>query len=337
MSTARGASLETRVVRWAISPRGAARGRTSREAVLLRYNDGRGGVGFGEAAPLPGMSVDTLADVAAALAELDARELESHVDAPARHAVLPASLRFAIETAVLSARAYRANRSLASLLGTLPAAPLRCAPVVDTVDEACAAWSAGATIVKVKVGPTEMSKLAALAAARPDLRFRVDANQSWPDRDVHALVAEASRFTLDYIEEPCRDARVLLHDSRVMAPIALDDSLVGISDAELAELHLSPQLAAVVLKPTLHGLLRTVAIAGQSRRAIISHALEGPVGMAACCELALAVGNLDDAMGLASHGALDNWSIATPQLDGLAIHPAGRGLGFDAAHLGELR
>ena len=52
----------TQLVRWPIAPEGPARGRSERSALLLEVVTADGHVGLGEAAPLPGMSTDTLAD-----------------------------------------------------------------------------------------------------------------------------------------------------------------------------------------------------------------------------------------------------------------------------------
>ena len=175
-----------------------------------------------------------------------------------------------------------------------------------------------------------MRKLAAIARAVPDARLRIDANRSWPDADVRALIAETKRYSIDYIEEPCSDSCALVLSDHVHAPIALDESLVGLSLPRLAELLASRWLAAIVVKPTLHGLLYALYLARRAKRVVISHALEGPIGMAACCELALACGHTGP-MGLAPHPALDGWNIRPPQLDGLTIRPAKVGLGIDAS------
>ncbi|HEU4613190.1 MAG TPA: hypothetical protein VFS15_13965, partial [Kofleriaceae bacterium] len=56
-------AVDYRIVRWPIAPRGAARGSwTERSAVILSVRDDTGVTGLGEAAPLPGMSIDTLDD-----------------------------------------------------------------------------------------------------------------------------------------------------------------------------------------------------------------------------------------------------------------------------------
>ncbi len=62
-----------------------------------------------------------------------------------------------------------------------------------------------------------------------------------------------------------------------------------------------------MIKPAVHGLLGAHALAGRARAAgkgvIVTHLFDGPVGTAAACELALALGETRYAAGLAPHGA----------------------------------
>ncbi len=61
-------SLTARTVRWSIAGLGAARGRTERAAVIVEARSERGAIGLGEASPLPGTSLDTVADAEHAIA-----------------------------------------------------------------------------------------------------------------------------------------------------------------------------------------------------------------------------------------------------------------------------
>ena len=66
-------AVDSRVVRWSIEATGAARGRSERVALLLELRDDGGVVGLGEAAPLPGMSRDTIVDAERAVVGLAMR------------------------------------------------------------------------------------------------------------------------------------------------------------------------------------------------------------------------------------------------------------------------
>ena len=308
-------TVETKVVRWAIEPRGAARGRTERVSMLLKLWDEQHGLGFGEAAPLPGMSPETIEDV------IDV--LTSGKEPPTS---MPSAC-FALETALLSAEAQRKGIPLSQLMSQSAAKSLPTAPVIDDLDEARIAWGLGARTFKLKIGPTELGRVAATAKALPDARFRIDANRSWPAGDTRAMLAELRRFPIDYVEEPCFHSHHLLDDGELALPIALDEGLLDIPIQDLPATLQAPQLAAVVIKPTLHGFLRGLLIARQARVAVISHALEGSIGFAACCEFALACGH-PGPMGLAPHPGIPLWAPDVQQVSFYAIRPAAPGLGF---------
>jgi len=363
------AAIAAHVVRWPIAGTGAARGRSERAAVLLEVRSDRGTIGLGEAAPLPGMSSDTLAQAEAAIAELARlapfelavrREADAVRDEPAvfdfadrdvaRIAIASPAARFAIETALCDAIARDRGISLAGLLAAHTVSrSLRAAAVVDDPDAARAAWASGIRCVKIKLAADDSPERAfAIAAVVPGARLRIDANRSWPRAEVAARLAALAALPIDYVEEPCRDAHELLA-APLPCRIALDESLVELTPDALAAALASPQLAAIILKPTLlGGLSATLALAERARRAgvaaIVSHALEGPIGTAACAELALALGG-DVPVGLAPHAALAAWSIEVPQLAADCIRPvatppaergrsvAAPGLGFAALDL----
>ncbi len=310
-------AVEARTVRWPMGARGAARGIwTERSAVVIGLRDETGATGLGEAAPLPGMSIDTLVDAQRA-ADALAGQVPIAIESPGnatgladRITTAPAA-RFAIETALLTALAQRSRESIASLWGAVPQAELHHAVVVDDDVEACAAVAAGARCLKIKASDPDV--VFAIARAVPHTRLRIDANRSWPRARTVAILDRLRDLPIDYVEEPCRDAHELLAED-LPCRIALDESLVELAPAELARALESPQLAALVLKPTLlGGFARCLELAALAHRAgvapIVSHALEGPIGTAACIELARAIG-ADVPLGLAPHSALEHFGEA---------------------------
>ena len=330
---------------WRLDGSGSARGRSARAALLLEVRTARGAVGLGEAAPLAGTSLDTLDDAARAVSALAARlPFDCTDDASALTAELPLApaARFAIETALRSALATERNVSLASLLTGRPlhrSVPL--AVVVDTPAEAARAFTAGVRCLKLKVGThdfwADLDRLRAIADAAPGARLRLDANRAWPRDAVHEWLAALSGLPIDYVEEPCLDAHLLLAE-QLTCPIALDESLALLAPEVLDAALRSSSLAALVLKPTLLGGLHAcVELARRARAAgvaaIVSHSLEGPIGTAACAELALAIGG-EHAVGLAPHPALIAWTLRPPQLTTLEVRDGrSSGLGLGAVEL----
>ncbi len=294
-----------RIVRWSIASRGAARRWSEREALLLAVAGDA--TGLGEAAPLPLMSIDQVADAATA-AELLAAQLPLELPTPA-HALAVAdrittapAARFAIETALLAACAQHARTSIAALLAPhAPHAELATAIVVD------APVPVAARCIKIKVD-RGIDHVRAIATANPHARLRLDANRAWTRAQTVERLAALADLPIDFVEEPCPDAHELLAEA-LPCRLALDESLIDLAPADLARALESPRLAALVLKPTLlGGFQRCLALSAEARRhgvaAIVTHALEGPIGFAACHELARAIG-ADVPVGLGAHSALE--------------------------------
>jgi len=291
-------AVDYRTARWTIAPTGAARGVRERSAAQLGVRDESGAIGLGEAAPLPGMSIDQVVDAERAFRDLAGRlplvlDTPGHASAIADRITPAPAARFAIETALLAAFAQRARTSVASLLCTMPQAELDSAVVVDDEYEALVAVGSGARCLKIKV-TDDLARVRAIAAAVPATRLRIDVNRGWSREVAVANIAALADLPIDYIEEPCRDAHELLATPLALR-IALDESLVELGPDELSRALASPQLAAIVLKPTLlGGFARCLELAALAHRhgvaPIVSHTLEGPIGLAACHELARAVG-----------------------------------------------
>jgi L-alanine-DL-glutamate epimerase-like enolase superfamily enzyme len=219
-------------------------------------------------------------------------------------------------------------------VGTVPLAA-----VVDDADTARRAFAAGIRCLKIKLGPADsIDRVFEMARAAPGARLRIDANRSWPRDEVVARLTALADLPIDYVEEPCLQAHLLLS---VVLPckIALDESLADMTPTELRAAFASPSLAAVVLKPTvLGGIAATLALAELAHQhgiaAVASHTLEGPIGTAACAEFAIALGGAVPA-GLAAHSGLDGWQVEVAQLAADHVHSAqGPGLGFADLDLG---
>jgi o-succinylbenzoate---CoA ligase len=319
-------AVDYRVARWPIQSHGAARQHAERTSVIVAVRDETGATGLGEAAPLPGMSIDAVADAVAACDVL-ATQLPLELDTPTTASAIadritPApAARFAIETALLALLAQRAHTSIARLLAPIPQAELAHAIVVDDKHETRTAAAAGARCLKIKApSPADLvpgGVVDRVARAASGLRLRIDANRGWPRETARRLLAELAELArdagavIDYVEEPCREAHLLLAAPvpmpRLPLRIALDESLVGLAPAQLARALASPHLAALVLKPTLlGGFARCLELAAAAHAhgvaPIVSHALEGAIGTAACRELARAIG-ADLPVGLAPHPA----------------------------------
>lgn len=300
-----------------------------------------GTTGWGEAAPIAGYCRDTDAEVRAALAPLATVRLD--VDAPPVAAVDAAlaslgpalarspAARFALETALLDLRAQLAGIGVASLLAGASAASASVATSVvvrprDDTAEVISRLRAGRfAAAKVKLASDadggfrrSLRVLGALRAAFGDaFELRLDANGAWSLAEARERLDELAALGLSFVEEP---TRTLAELGPTATPWAADESLQPTpgSDTEATARRLlaEPSCAALVLKPhALGGSLRAAAVArlarAAGRRVVVTHMFDGPVALAAACELALSLGPDLAACGLDPHDAR---TAALPQL-----------------------
>jgi L-alanine-DL-glutamate epimerase-like enolase superfamily enzyme len=133
---------------------------------------------------------------------------------------------------------------------------------------------------------------------------------------------------LEYIEEPC-PPQALPELAELGVPIACDESLAS------GQLPAIP-VRAVILKPTLLGGVSACArwaerAARSGAEAVVSHAFEGPLGLALSAVIALCFGSQRLAHGLDVEGAALA-PEAAPFLAGARLAAwSAPGFGFDRA------
>lgn len=271
------------------------------------------------------------------------------------------SARLAVETALLDLAGGRLGLPLHKLIeqdasvaedadARAAAVPLAALLAGDVLRHAERLVEEGYGCLKLKVGGDPDADLALLEALRREVgaavALRADANRSLPAASAEAWLREAAGFELEFVEEPVAFER-LLELTATHVPIALDESLhAPAQQAPLAPLREAATEAAeefaadriseaadagrcsfVVLKPmALGGLGRCMRLAATARargaEVVVSHLFDGPVGLAAAAELALAL-RPTPAAGLAPHPGLGVWPAAvSPAFQGarLALH-----------------
>lgn len=309
-----------------------------RRGLLLRLEGPGGATGYGEAAPLPGISEETLENCRAALAQISDQqwlwldrtpiaELGQGLDGLGS---VPPSARFAAETALLDLRARRAelpvHRLLQELLpGLSEPGPLGLVILLDDQleswpEQTRAALAQGCAGVKAKVGRPEHfdRELAALHRVRTVLgaqgRIRLDANRAFESARITERLDALASVNPEFVEEPGMALEQWPCSPAV--PLALDESLRDRPEPTKEWIE-QRRLVAVVLKLGQHGgVLEAWPKIAKARAlgvsVVVSHLFEGPVGTAAAAELALALGQDRFAHGLAPHAGLLNWSHGLP-------------------------
>lgn len=339
------------------APVGAARGRVNERAgVLVTLRDGDGRTGQGEASPLPRYSRETLEDVVDALRGALPRVDESVVEAPlvALDAPwwreLPGSARFALETAVLDLAGKRRGVSVHAILrGAAARAAVPVSAYVGAaldaglVENARDALQRGISTLKVKLAgaaatfDAEVNALLELRRALPRAwTLRLDLNGAWSlEEATHARFGALAPSRPAFVEQPVRvgELRAL---GRCAIPWAIDESLVDAGDTEhVMTRREQAGCTAVIVKPAVHGLLGAWRLCERAHRAglgvVVTHLFDGPIALAAACELALSL-RAPWACGLDLHPGLASWpSVELPQrVDPRFITPTGRaGLGVE--------
>jgi len=345
-----------RVAAGALTVRGELR---PRQAVRIRLRDDEGGVGCGEALPLPGFSPDDADTAFAVLAGLAASVLVVPLQAGGVAQIAAAlapfeatlakapSARFALECALLDLLARRARQSAAAWLAQgralQPVAVSVLLPedAADAVAAAGAAARRGHTVLKIKVARADRSaaqedallaaiRAAADAAAPGAVRLRLDANGEIDPAALPQRLGAWARWGVELVEEPLA-GDALLTLPTLPLPWAADESLAdpARADALLALPH-GRGPAALVLKPALLGLVRCFelaeAAAAGGAGVIVTHSLDGDLGHAAACALALALPQAPWPCGLARHAGLRHAVDAGPWLSSSTRC----GLGVDA-------
>ncbi|WP_249977872.1 o-succinylbenzoate synthase [Vreelandella olivaria] len=216
---------------------------THRRGLLVSIN-----AQWGEIAPLPGFSLETLAEAEAeSLACLMALERGEK-----RTPTLP-SVQFGFDCAQ-----YRWPTSFPVPFTPYPllqGAPLE---LMDALDSIVAGWGAAPPLrLKLKVArysaEDELALITRLALRLPAVKLILDANGGWSRDEAQRFCQRLPLEQIDYLEEPCAD----FTDSIAVAEatgvnIALDETL-----SRGVDWPHHPGIAALVIKPTLIGAFST--------------------------------------------------------------------------------
>src|SRR5215210_975057 len=303
-----------------------------REGLLLRFSGDDGSQGWGESAPLPGLSREGPEQAASQLrrlagsitgCEVTADWVDPHGEFVRKLGCAAPSVRFGLELAVWNLWAAYSGRALPqlvapSLRAEVPVNGLLSGTPVEVWEEARRMRDAGYRSVKLKVGSRTVAEnvglVRALGAELGDgISLRLDANRAW----IYEEAAEFVRGTpcFEYVEEPLADPARLPDLARDFGvPVALDESLVGMDPEEL-DMHRYAR--AFVLKPTLlGGISQTLRVAQRARglgvTPVVSAAYESGVGIAALVALAAGIGDRPVPVGLDTYRMVEGDVLATP-------------------------
>ena len=303
-----------------------------REGALIRLTTDDGSEGWGETAPLPGFSPESLEDATdqlrATAPHLVNHEVSASLWRPDETSFpelshLTSSARFGLELALLNLSAASHGLTLPELLTdspreTISVNGLLSGTLEKTLADAFYMRRNGYRAVKLKVGRREVPEdvetvLRVGEVLGGGVSLRLDANRAWGFDEALEVARGISGVGIEYVEEPLAEPWRLADLARGWGlPVALDESLVGMGPEGLG---LHPYARTVVLKPTLlGGMSRALRFAEEARAlgmaSVVSSSYEGGVGTAALVALAAAVG--EEPAGLDTYRALAEDVIEAP-------------------------
>jgi len=299
-----------------------------RRGLLLRLTGEDGEVGWGEAAPLPGFSAESVDEAAEALSAraraLRGRRLSEDLQPLVQKSgpEPPPSVRFAVQSAVVEVRADRAT-SVGSLLGDgrdpVSLNALVPAGATNLTARGERLRRAGFQAVKLKVGRSDPARdaervRALHAGLGEEVALRLDANRAWALEEAAAFAEAVASVPIEYVEEPlARPDRLPDFAGQTGLPVALDETTRERVPETLSGLG---EIAAAVLKPTLLGGLSITrrwkrAATSVGAATVLSSSYESGVGTRML--LALASVWADAPAGLSAHMRLSE-DVLRPRL-----------------------
>ena len=289
-------------------PAGTSRGvYTTRKIWLIHLYDGNR-EGLGECAPLPDLSCDAMADEQyeaklrhfceelCCVGEID---VDSLLDYP--------SMRFGLETALLNLQ--RGDRLFDTAFSRgEEGIPINGLVWMGNYDEMLRRMEEklqkGFRCVKLKIGAIDFDQELDLVKRIRDrfsfheVELRLDANGAFPFEEALYKLELLSQYAIHSIEQPIRQGQwaymaELCRESPL--PIALDEELIGVNDAEMKRHMLNViKPRYIILKPSLHGGMTGCrewidAAREQGIGSWITSALESNIGLNAIAQFASGV------------------------------------------------
>lgn len=273
---------------------------------------------YGEAAPLPGYSIETLDDVLQILS--DTRDtLDSKLDTPKntewlqefyKEKNIPASLQFGLDSIAYQIQAYRTDKNFKEYLfpeapNKIPVNALTSLQSKDYLEETDFQMKEGFQTIKYKVGinfELELYRLQKIRSHFPKLTIRLDANQAWSLEEASRNCRKLEKLNIEYCEEPlyaptAKNFEVLTNNTKL--PLALDETLYQDSDWPL----LLSYTSCIILKPMILGSFtknfETKHFANtHDNKAVFTTSLESSIGRRITAIIASGKGTSQVAHGL---------------------------------------
>jgi len=295
---------------------------TERSGLIVELINEHGHTGLGEVSPLLGLSSENIEIAKSQLLSLryslrgneipqNLEELSGGFTQWLERFDLAASVRFGFETAILNLMADSRQLPLRRVISdtcrdSISINGLLSGSMDEILSKAVRLRQEGYKAVKLKVGRSSIDDEIRLVhevrkRIGDNIALRLDANRVWDVDDALTFLREVCDCNIDYIEEPVQNYKILVSISNKsdLPPLALDESLLELTPEELTPL---PNLKAIVLKPTLLGLERSMQLGRKATfmriTPVVSSTFETGLGLIALAELAACLNTTDIPVGL---------------------------------------
>lgn len=222
-----------------------------RHGILINITDERGNSAWGEVAPLPKWSQETLEEAIDQLVEKKQSIIDSDwVDASQalkriEQLELFPSVEFGLESALLSLLSPMSEHPI-SVSALLMGSPK------EILEQAHLRHLEGYTSAKLKVSNLSFTEAGALISQlKNQFRLRIDVNKAWKTEESLKFFEQFPLGTFDYVEEPFQNSNDL---PLFPHPLGIDESFPQCLN--LKQLDSLPMLKALIYKPTIQGGMR---------------------------------------------------------------------------------
>ncbi len=281
-----------------------------RSGIFIHITDQLGNVGWGEVAPLPKWSRETLDD---SLKQLNEKRQEIMMIDWTAHRLkeieklnLLPSVLFGLESALLSILTPIPEH-------TVPTSALLMGSPKEIMQQAELRHPEGHTSAKLKVNHLSFEDAAQIIDQLKDkFRLRIDVNRAWKTSESLSFFEQFPLDTFDYVEEPFQNPNDLILFPH---PLAVDESFP--QDLSLEQLESFPTLKALIYKPTIQGgLLGCLPLREWTEKRgielVLSSSFESDLGLAHVASIAHRLSLLSP-VGIGTYYYLNN-HVCTPPL-----------------------
>jgi L-Ala-D/L-Glu epimerase len=295
---------------------------TSIDVAVAEISDGDSR-GRGEAVPLPcyGESIDSVLATLNGMKDAVVSGLNRDT---LQTAMPPGAARNALDCAFWDFDAKRAYSRVADMAGIGAEKPVATAFTLtrdtpDTMAELAAAHRAWPMLRLELGGDGDADRVQAVRQAAPTTRLIVDADGSWSDSQLSALMPVLLDARVELIEQPlAADADGALAQSNQAIPFCADESCRSLQDLD----RLDGKYRAVNVKlDKVGGLTEALALAAEARKRGLQLLVGSPIGTSLGIAPALLVAQQADIVDLSGPLLLASDRVPGLRFDGSTIHP----------------